>query len=252
MIAPIEKRGENMPIVLVHGAWAGAWSWRDAARLLRKQGFDVYAPTMTGIAERSHVPARNVTLSTHIADIAGLMAYEELENVLLVGHSYGGMVITGAADREPARVAGMVYLDAFLPESGQSLWDLAGPERVEMQKKAAQAHDGGFSLPRPSVPPLAPEFAARWAQLFTAQPIGTMSEPFVSVRAPDERSWPRRHYILCTAYQGSRFHDFARDVRGAPGWEYSEFDAPHDVVRTDPELTAGRIAGIARDWGILE
>lgn len=247
-----------MPIVLVHGAWAGAWSWRDAARLLRREGFDVYAPTMTGIAERSHVPPQNVTLSTHIADIAGLMRYEELENVLLVGHSYGGMVITGAADREPRRVAGMVYLDAFLPESGQSLWDIAGPERAEHHRQAAIAFDGGHSLPRPAQnPPLAPELAKKWGRLFTPQPVGTQSEKWISVRPETERTWPRRHYILCTQYRGSRFHGFAADVKahiasGASGWEYSEFDAAHDVVRADPKLTADRIAQIARRWGIAE
>ncbi|MDB5569757.1 MAG: Alpha/beta hydrolase family protein [Hyphomicrobiales bacterium] len=241
-----------MPIVLVHGAWAGAWSWRDAARLLRKKGYDVYAPTMTGIAERSHVPPQSVTLDTHISDIAGLMRYEELENVLIVGHSYGGMVITGAVDREPQRVAGMVYLDAFLPENGQSLWDMAGPERVELQKKGAMAYDGGHSLPRPNVPPLAPEFAAKWGPLFSAQPLGTMSEPWVSVRPDAERTWPRRHYILCTAYKGSPFHHVAARVKGQPGWEYSEFDAPHDVVRTDAQLTADRIDQIAQGWGIKE
>ena len=90
-----------MTIVLVHGAWAGAWSWRDTARLLRKKGYDVYAPSMTGIAERAHLDPRTVNLSSHVADIAGLLRYEELENVLIVGHSYGGMVITGAVDREP-------------------------------------------------------------------------------------------------------------------------------------------------------
>lgn len=247
-----------MPIVLVHGAWAGAWSWRDAARLLRKQGFDVYAPTMTGIAERSHVPAHSVTLSTHIADIAGLMRYEELENVLLVGHSYGGMVITGAADREPRRVTGMIYLDAFLPSNGQSLWDLAGPERAAHHRQEALAHDGGYSLPRPAQnPPLAPDLAQKWGKLFTPQPVGTQSEPWISVRPDSERTWPRRHYVLCTQYKGSRFHGFAQDVRaqiarGEPGWEYSQFDAAHDVVRADPQLTADRITQIARHWGYSE
>ncbi|MFN3891764.1 MAG: alpha/beta fold hydrolase [Beijerinckiaceae bacterium] len=247
-----------MPIVLVHGAWAGAWSWRDAARLLRKNGFDVYAPTLTGIAERSHVPPQNVNLSTHIADIAGLLRYEDLHDVLLVGHSYGGMVITGAADLEPQRLAGMVYLDAFVPESGQSLWDLAGPERAAHHREAAMAHDGGLSLPRPAQnPPLAPELAAAWGKLFTPQPVGTQSEKWISVRPGHERTWPRRHYILCTQYKGSRFHGFAADIRahiaaGKPGWEYSEFDAAHDVVRADPQLTADRIAQIARAWDIRE
>ena len=247
-----------MPIVLVHGAWAGAWSWRDAARLLRKQGFDVYAPTLTGIAERSHVPPQNVTLSTHIADIAGLLHYEDLSDVLLVGHSYGGMVITGAADREPQRIAGMVYLDAFLPQSGQSLWDIAGPERAAHHRQIAMAHDAGLSMPRPAQnPPLAPEVAAKWGALFTPQPIGTQSEPWVSVRAEHDRTWPQRHYILCTGYKGSRFHGFADDIRahiaaGKPGWEYTEFDAGHDVVRADPQLTAERISQIARSWNITE
>jgi pimeloyl-ACP methyl ester carboxylesterase len=242
-----------MPILLVHGAWAGAWSWRDAARLLRKKGFDVYAPTLTGIAERSHVPPQNVSLSTHIADVAGLMRYEELRDVLIVGHSYGGMVITGAADREPGRVMGMVYLDAFLPESGQALWDIAGPERVQAQREVALAHDGGHSVPRPaSNPPLAPEFAAKWAPLFTPQPIRTMSEPWVSVREPQARTWPQRHYILCAAYKNSPFHRLHAQVRGQEGWDVSEFDAPHDVVRTDPELVAGRIADIAKGWGLRE
>ena len=120
-----------------------------------------------------------------------------------------------------------------------------------MQKQAALAHDGGYSLPRPvSTPPLASEFALKWSKLFSAQPIATMSQPWTSVRQATERTWPQRHFILCTDYKGSPFHRIAGEVRGAPGWDYSEFDAPHDVVRTDPELTAGRIAQIARGWGV--
>ena len=110
-----------MPIVLVHGAWAGAWSWRDAARLLRKQGFDVYAPTMTGIAERSHVPPQNVTLSTHIADIAGLMRYEELENVLLVGHSYGAATAIQLALDHPDQIGGLVLLAPVVYSASDSV-----------------------------------------------------------------------------------------------------------------------------------
>ena len=123
-----------MPIVLVHGAWSGSWSWRAAADILRTRGFDVYAPTLTGLAERAHVAPEHIGLSSHIADIAGLMRYERLENVLIVGHSYGGMVITGAADREIARVKGMIYVDAFVPENGQCLWDLAGERSKQAQQ----------------------------------------------------------------------------------------------------------------------
>jgi pimeloyl-ACP methyl ester carboxylesterase len=236
-------------IVLVHGAWAGAWSWKGAAKLLRQRGFDVYAPSMTGIAERSHVAPEHVSLASHVADIAGLMRYEELENVLLVGHSYGGMVITGAADREPDRVAGMIYLDAFVPESGQSLWDLVGPQGEAQHRKMAQDFDGGKSVPRPPSPTaLSPVDAERIGRMFTPQPIKTLADKFVSVRA--EQTWPKRHYILCRAYAGSSFHAIAARVKDAPGWSYGEFDALHDVPRTDPKLVADAIAEIAGKWGL--
>lgn len=241
-----------MSIVLVHGAWSGGWSFRDVARILRKRGYDVYAPTLTGLAERNHVPPQNVTLNTHIADIAGLLHYEDLTNVLIVGHSYGGMVVTGAADRQIARISGMVYLDAFLPQSSQSLWDLAGPEAAAAQMRAAQEHDGGYSVPRPFIPTHNAPDADKWISLFTPQPVGCMSEKFVSVRKPEDRSWPRRHYILCNQYKGSPFHFFARQVQGQDGWDYSEFDALHDVVRSHPQMTADRIEEIARGWGITE
>lgn len=241
-----------MPIVLVHGAWSGGWSFTDAARILRKRGFDVFAPTLTGLAERNHVPPQNVTLNTHIADIAGLLHYEDLRDVLLVGHSYGGMVITGAADQQIERIAGMVYLDAFLPQSNQSLWDLAGPEAAAAQLKAAQDNDKGLSVPRPFIPTQNAPDAEKWIKLFTPHPVGCMSEKFDSVRPPEKRDWPRRHYILCTQYKGSPFHHFAQQVDGQDGWELSAFDALHDVVRSHPQMTADRIEQIAKNWGIEE
>ena len=237
-----------MTIVLVHGAWSGAWSWQAAARLLRRRGFEVYAPTLTGMAERSHVSAAAVGLESHIADIAGLLRYEELENVLLVGHSYGGMVITGAADRVPERIGGLVYLDAFLPRSGEALWDIVEPEMAERQRQLAREHDGGVSVPRP--PGMSPPDASdRVARLRTPQPARTLAEKFVSVRK--EQTWPRRHYILCTENAGT-FVTVARRVRDDPAWEYSEFAAAHDVVRTKPQLTADRLSEIAERWGIID
>ena len=203
-----------MPIILVHGAWSGGWSWRDAARLLRARGYEVHAPSLTGAAERAHVAPEHVSLSSHIADVAGLMRYEDLSNVLLVGHSYAGMVVTGAADRERARVAGLMYVDAFLPESGQSLWDIAGPEGKAKQQAAAAEYDGGKSVARPPhAPPADPALAARWAAMFTPQPIRTFSEPYVSARGAatmDAAQWPPRHFALCTAYKGSIFHSARR------------------------------------------
>ncbi len=239
-----------MPIVLVHGAWSGAWSFRDCARILRSRGYEVYAPTLTGLAERNHIAPEHVTLESHICDVAGLMEFEDLNNVLIVGHSYGGMVITGAADRQIERIAGMVYLDAFLPQSNQSLWDLAGPDAAAAQLKAAQNNDGGKSVPRPFIPTQNAPEAQKWVRMFTPHPVGCMSEKFVSVRPPEQRTWPQRHYILCNQYKGSVFHEFARAVQGAKGWDYSEFAALHDVVRSHPQMTADRIDQIAKGWNI--
>lgn len=107
--------------VLVHGAWHGGWCWKRVARILRAKGHEVYTPSLTGLAERSHLVNRNVNLETHILDIVNLLQWEELSDVVLCGHSYGGQVITGAADRSADRIGALVYLDAFVPENGQCL-----------------------------------------------------------------------------------------------------------------------------------
>lgn len=238
-----------MPIILVHGAWSGSWSWRAASNILRARGYEVFAPTLTGLAERSHVAPEHVTLASHVADIAGLMHYENLENVLIVGHSYGGMVITGAADRQIARVKGMIYLDAFMPENGESLWDLAGSAAAAAQRALADAYDGGKSVPRPTTAGnTAPAAASQFGPLFTPQPIGTLSEKFIAIHP--RRKWPPRHYMLCKAYNPSPFHAIADRLRGAPGWTYGEFDALHDVVRTHPKLVADMICERAEAWGV--
>jgi pimeloyl-ACP methyl ester carboxylesterase len=234
-----------MTIVLVHGAWGGAWCWKPVAERLRRQGHEVYAPTLSGVGDRGHIPPAIVDLDTHISDVAGLLRFEGLSRVLLVGHSYGGMVVTGAADREIGRIAGMIYLDAFLPESGQSLWDILGPEGAARHRAGAEVHDGGTSLPymfgRPGG-------SAADGPPRTPQPVGTLSQPWVSVRR--EITWPRRHYIACRQSPGATFRATADRLAGTPGWSLDEVDANHDVPLSHPDLIAGKIAGIAAEWGI--
>ena len=113
--------------VLVHGGGHGGWCYQRVARLLRAEGHDVYTPTLTGLGERAHLFDDRVDLDRHVADVAAVLRVEDLRDVILVGHSYGGMVITGAADREADRVGRLVYLDAATPVHGQSLVDVAGP-----------------------------------------------------------------------------------------------------------------------------
>src|SRR5438132_4781326 len=116
--------------VVVPGASAGAWSWnRLVIPMLRRKGHDVYAVTLTGLGERIHLASPEVDLETHIQDVVNVLFYEDLRDVVLVGHSYGGMVITGVADRAPERLRQLVYLDAAVPSDGQAIADLSGPER---------------------------------------------------------------------------------------------------------------------------
>ena len=105
--------------VLVHGAWHGSWCWKRVRRLLQERGHDVFTPTLTGLADRSHLLTRGVNLETHIQDVANLILWEELSGVILCGHSYGGAVVEGVADRLPERIRALVYLDAFVLESGE-------------------------------------------------------------------------------------------------------------------------------------
>ena len=235
-------------IVLVHGAWSGSWSWNGVAPLLRAAGHEVHAPTLTGLAEHSHIAPAQVNLSSHVADIAGLLRWNDLRDVIIVGHSYGGMVITGAADREIARIRGMIYIDAFVPESGQSLWDMAGPKGAAAQQAAAQAHDGGHSVPRGRAPAnSSPADAPRFDPLFTPHPIKCFSEPYVATRA-DPSAWPPRHYALCSAYDPSPFQTIAARLRADPDWSMSTFDALHDVVRTHPADVTQRIEEVMAQW----
>jgi pimeloyl-ACP methyl ester carboxylesterase len=127
--------------VLVHGGGHGGWCYERVARLLRDASHDVYTPTLTGLGERSHLRSANVDLDLHIQDVVAVLHYDDLHDVILVGHSYGGMVITGVGDRAAARIGRIVYLDAATPINGQSLVDVAGPV-IEAVRPMGEVVDG--------------------------------------------------------------------------------------------------------------
>ena len=138
--------------VLVHGAWMGGWCYKRVARLLRQAGHEVYTPTLTGLGERAHLINRAIDLDTHVQDIVGVIRCEELSDVVLCGHSYGGMVITGVAEQIAAKIRSLVYLDAFVPENGKCLFDYsagrafatdARRRRAERRRLQDHAHSGG-------------------------------------------------------------------------------------------------------------
>src|SRR6266481_5283770 len=131
-------------IVIVHGAWGGSWAFRKVDALLREKGFNVYRPQLTGLGERVHLSRPDIGLSTHIDDVVNTILFEDLHDIILVGHSYGGMVITGVADRVPDRIKRLVYLDALLPDSGESVLTLPDTSRPRFVKSITR---GDYTVP---------------------------------------------------------------------------------------------------------
>jgi pimeloyl-ACP methyl ester carboxylesterase len=133
--------------VLVHGGWDGAWAWRGIARELQAAGHDVFTPTLTGSGERVHLATPDIDLDTHILDVVNVLRYENLDEVILVGYSYGGMVVTGVAEQVPERISQLVYLDAFVPEDGQTLGDMVDPAVNAAFVQLAEIYGEGWRYP---------------------------------------------------------------------------------------------------------
>ena len=227
-------RRREMTFLLVHGAWHGGWCWRLVADRLRKAGHEVYAPSLTGLGERSHLINRTIDLETHIEDVVQLMEMEDLRDIVLVGHSYGGMVVTGVADRLADRIARLVYLDAFVPEDGKCLLDYAVPERA-----AGMRHEGertGFVTP----PPMSLWGLTRQADLDfvgsreVRHPYATMSQPIKLRNVAEARAIPKT-YVYCSSPATGSFDQFAAKVRGDPAWRFHELKTGHDAMILMPD-----------------
>ena len=145
-------------IVLAHGAWSAAWAWKKMRPLFRDAGHEFFSPTYTGLGERAHLSNPEIDLSIHINDVAAVLDFEDLKDVTLIGHSYGGMVATGVAEKARRRIARVVYLDAFAPKDGESLFDLVGPQAAENMLGKAKGEGGGWRVPALPMPPEANPF----------------------------------------------------------------------------------------------
>ncbi len=230
--------------VLVHGAFHGGWCWRRLVPLLRAGGHAVYAPTLTGLGERAHLAGPEVGLATHIADVCAVLESEDLKDVVLVGHSYSGMVIAGVAERAPERVKRLVYLDAFVPEDGQSLADIKGRDWLESARKRASESGDGWRLDPPSSRyfDVLDEADIAWADArLTAQPIKTFEEP-VRLRNRKTAVIPRA-YIACMAQEDN--FEWVLERARARGWECFELDAGHDAMITAPGELAETLLSLA-------
>ena len=233
--------------VLVHGGGHGGWCYQRVARLLRSAGHDVYTPTLSGLGERSNLLTPDIDLDLHVRDVVAVLHYEDLRDVILVGHSYGGMVITGAADRAADRVGKVVYLDAANPENGQSLVDVAGPI-IESTRPMGEVVDGVELVLLPS--PEAGLFygvtdaddVAWMADRLTGHPWKCFEQPLRLTNEAAFEALPKYH-IVCTSTLATRDPDLMGKAR-ADGrlWE---IDTGHDLMITEPVAVADVLLQIA-------
>ena len=219
--------------VLVHGGWAGSVVGRLLAPRLRKAGHEAYAPTLTGIGARKHLLNREIDLGTHIQDVIGVIEEEDLSDIVLVGHSYGGMVITGVADRVPEKVATLVYLDAFVPENGQSCLSLL-PPGIRLATVpgedwlVAPIPSAGFGLKRPEV-------IALWESKSAPHPLATLTQPLQLTGGIGR--FKEKMYIVAT--DPARFTEFYDKLKNEPGWRVHTLPCTHFIQLEMPdELTA--------------
>lgn len=222
-------------IVLAHGAWSAAWAWKKMRPLFAAAGHTFYSPTYTGLGERAHLSRPDVDLSTHVQDVLNVIEFEDLKDVVLLGHSYGGMVATGVADKARGRIQRVVYIDAFAPKAGQSLFDLLGP-KGEANMRAGAAKDGdGWLLPiNPMPADTAPEDAAWASPRRRKQPIKTFEE---KIKLGSKEAFPPRHYIYALkSGPGDVFRQFGERAKGEAGWKYYEIDASHNPHITCPDI----------------
>jgi pimeloyl-ACP methyl ester carboxylesterase len=221
--------------VLVHGGWTGGWSWQYVRRQLFAAGHDVFTPTLTGLGERVHLARPDVDLALHVQDVVNVLEAEDLRDVILAGHSYGGMVITGVAEQVPERLAHLAYLDAFAPRDGESLLDLQQPPARQMTEDALRRSPDGWRVRWPGSRNSSP-----WPALtprYSPQPWQTIVQP-LAVTNPAAARLPRT-YVRCTADKApGGFDALSLDISWqrarAGGWRLREIDAPHNGVREAP------------------
>jgi len=221
-------------IVIVHGAWGGSWAFRQVEALLREKGFNVYRPQLTGLGERVHLSKPDIGLSTHIDDLVNMILFEDLHDIILMGHSYGGMVITGVADRLPDRIRRLVYVDAFVPNDGESVMSFVG-SRGDWLKRMIK---GDYIVPmwvKPNQPP----------RHDVPQPLKTFTES-ISLKSKAALKLPATYILTVDAGKEAKDDDFWPQAQRAKerGWPVLHLTADHNAQWSAPEALVEMLAGV--------
>src|SRR5215831_20597 len=243
--APADAQSGGTTFLVAHGAWSAGWAWKKLHPLVSAVGHRLITPTYTGLGEREHLASPSNDLETHIQDVLAVIKFEDLRNVVLVAHSYGGMVATGVADRARERITQLIYLDAFVPKNGQSLLDLLPPPARQQMQERVKAGDGWRVAPNPT-PPDTSEADVKWiAERRLPQSFKTFEMP---VRLSIADIALPRSYIYCTRIApGDPFRHFAERAKSEAGWRYYEIDASHSAHVTAPEALAALLQTIVTE-----
>lgn len=230
--------------VLVHGAWHGGWCYSRVRDILAAKGHRVFTPTLTGLGERSHLMSANINLDTHITDVVNVLKWEDLNNVVLCGHSYGGWIISGVAEQALDRIASIMYLDAYMPEDGDSGQTIGSAFTREGIAKAQAA--GAVSRPGPS----AEKFMVKTAEdrawvdsMTTEQPLGVSLQPIKLTGARDRV--PKKSYVRAAPYENPAFDGYLAKCAADPSWNTYSLPCGHDIMVDMPDQLAEILIEVA-------
>ena len=228
--------------LVCHGAWSAGWAWKKMHPLMQAAGHRLVTPSYTGLGERAHLAHQALDLEAHIQDMLNVIRYEDLHDIVLVGHSYGGMVATGVADRARDKVAQVIYIDAFVPGDGQSLFDLNEGGRAHLQKVAKEGD--GWRVPPMQTPPDTLPADVEWLSTRRVQmPIKCFEQQLKLTGGP--LTLPRSYIYATRITPADTFGRFSRMTKDDPAWRYFEIDASHSPNVTAPEALMGLLQKIA-------
>lgn len=229
--------GNTMNFVLVHGAWHGGWCWRDVAGPLRAAGHTVFTPTLTGLGERAHLLRVDTGLSTCIDDISAVILSEELDDVVLVGHSFAGPAISGVADRMPERLRQLIYLDAIVVQHGQSALSVFSPDVQRERRRTIDGEGLRMAIPEPARFGVLDPTQADWLRRrLTPHPLKAYTDP-LQLRHPLGNGL-RKTYVAVTDPWYAPLANIRDELRRQPDWEWRELAAGHDAMVTAPAALA--------------
>jgi pimeloyl-ACP methyl ester carboxylesterase len=237
--ARCEQDAAGKTFVFAHGSWHGGWCWQRVADRLRARGARAFTPSYTGMGDRAHLLTKDITIETFVRDILEVFETEELSHVVLVGHSFGGVPISGVADRIPEKIRHLVYLDAVAIESGQTAFSTYPPKEVEERIAASNKANGGLAVPIPKTLP--PSWGLKegtedyaWVlRRVTPTPLGAYTTA-LDLHAPIGNGLPKT-FVRCTKPENPTIEPSRSLVKSLSGWNWVDFPGPHESMITQPD-----------------